>query len=107
MITINGVKISGSGSDVTINNNKIIIDGKDVTPDAKEINISIIGNVQTLEIENTCKIDISGDVKEISSYNGNVNIGGNVSGNCQSHNGNIRCKNIQGSAKTKNGNIYH
>lgn len=65
-IVINGVTISG-GRNVTIRNGKVIVDGKDVTPDAKEINISVTGNVERLEADACQKISITGDAGSVTT----------------------------------------
>lgn len=39
------------GNSVVITNGKIIINGKDVTPDSKEINISVEGNIDELKVD--------------------------------------------------------
>lgn len=113
MIIINGKVIqshSGNGDNiggnVVISNGKIIIDGKDVTPDSVDIKIEIKGNVDKLKVDACNFIKVIGDVNNISSHNGNVDIDGNVLNNCSTHNGNIKAHKIKGSAKTQNGNIY-
>lgn len=49
-ITIDGNTYSGNSIVVTTNG-KIIINGKDVTPDNKEINISVQGNIDELKVD--------------------------------------------------------
>lgn len=105
-IVINGVSITGKN--VQVINNRIIVDGKDMTPDEKEININIDGHLNSLDVHNANSIVVQGDVTgNVKSHNGDVQIGGFVMGDVESHNGNISCSNVQGSVKTKNGNIQH
>jgi hypothetical protein len=106
-ITINGKTITTNGGSIQVGNGKIIIDGVDMTPDSKEINIEVIGNVDLLEIDTCSKVKITGDAKTVKSHNGNIDIGGNISGDVSTHNGNINCANVGGSVTTRNGNIKH
>ena len=106
-IIINGKTIITNGGSIQVGNGKIIIDGVDMTPDSKEINIEVVGNVETLEVDTCNKVKITGDVKSVKSHNGNIDIGGNVSGDVSTHNGNIDCGDVQGSVTTRNGNIKH
>lgn len=105
-ITINGV--SFSGNNIQIINDKVIVDGKDLTPETKEINIVVDGDlIGNLEFHNG-KAEIKGGVhKSVKSHNGDIKIGSVVGGDVSSHNGNIECGHISGSVKTKNGNIKH
>lgn len=86
-ITIN--KTTYTGSNVSIVNGKVYIDGKDVTPDGKEINISVEGNLDKLEVEHCNRIDIKGAVKDIRSASGDVNIIGDVLGNIDTKSGDV------------------
>ncbi len=119
---INSISISG-GKNVSINNGKVFIDGKNVTPDSKEINIQITGDVENLSVDicnkisvqgsvNNLKnssgdIDINGNIGSIESTSGDIEISGNVSGNIKSTSGDIKCGNISGSVSTNSGDIKH
>lgn len=119
-ITIN--KTTYTGSNVSIVNGKVYIDGKDVTPDGKEINISVEGNLDKLEVEHCNRIDIKGAVKDIRSASGDVNIIGDVlgsidtksgdvevSGTCSDSiktiSGDINCGNVSGNISTISGDV--
>jgi hypothetical protein len=109
-IIINGSIVNssfGNYSNVVISNGKVIIDGKDLTPESKEINIQITGDVQKIEIDNCNQLKINGKCNTVSSHNGNIEIEGDVLNSVSTHNGNVSCKNIAGSVSTKNGNIWH
>lgn len=95
---------SFTGRNVTIINNKIIIDGKDVTPDSKEINISITGNVDNLEVDYASKIEVQGNVDSLRSGSGNVICKG-VIGNVQTGSGDVDCENVQGNIQTGSGGV--
>lgn len=123
MIIINGQVYDGNS--VSISGNKVIIDGKNCTPkDAKEINITVNGDIKKLSVDvcNTLKIkgkcgevktksgdiDIVGDVtKNVSTMSGDVEIEGNVTGGVKTMSGDVDCKNIGGSVKTTSGDIKH
>ena len=104
-ININGK--SYAGRNIVISNGKVIIDGKDQTPEGKEINISVDGNVNRLEVDYADRIDIKGDVAIADCKNGNLSCR-DIVGDAETKNGNIVCSGkIEGNATTKNGNIIH
>lgn len=118
--------IQSNGSSIVINGESVIINGKKVNfkdmEDYPNINLQIVGDVTTLEIEMCKSIEItgsvgnvhqtSGDLKIKGSVNGNVQltsgdveIGGNVSGNVQTTSGDVKAKIIKGSTRTMSGDI--
>jgi hypothetical protein len=101
-ITVNGRKISFTGSNMTITNGKVFVDGKlmqGTEQNEKEINIIVEGNIDKLE----CDGDINN--LECSEVN-NVSVGNNL--NCgvikegASAGNNINCDNIYGNATAGN-----
>lgn len=108
-IVINGVVIQGSGrnNNVTIRGTRVIIDGKDVTPDAKEINIVVNGSIEKIEADACDKISVTGDVGNIRTQSGDVDVSGNVSGSVQTMSGDVDCGNIAGSVSTMSGDVKH
>ena len=104
-ITINGNTYSGNS--VVVTNGKVIINGKDVTPDSKEINISVNGDVSELNVDACNKILIHGNVKDISTKSGDVDVTGDVSGNVNTMSGDVDCQNVGGSIKTMSGDVKH
>ena len=106
-ISINGVTISGSRS-VVIRNGQVIVDGKDVTPeDAKEISITVNGNVDKLEADACQTISVTGDVNKVKTLSGDVNVGGDVKGSVRTLSGDVDCDSIAGSVQTLSGSIKH
>lgn len=104
-IVVNDVCIRG-GRNVTIINGKVIVDGKDVTPDAKEVNISVTGNVEKIEVDDCEKITVTGDVGSVITKSGDVSVGGTISGSVQTISGDVDCKGIiSGGVKTVSGDI--
>lgn len=86
---------------------KCFIDGQDITPDSKEINIVVTGNIEKLEVDACNKASIVGDVWNIFTQSGNVSISGNVNGSIQTMSGDIDCGNIGCSISTMSGDIKH
>lgn len=95
------------GNSVVIKNGKIIVDGKNVTPDSKEINIVVNGNIETLDVDACSKIDVTGDIGKIKTMSGDVKCN-NVKGDISTMSGDVSCKgNIVGNVKTQSGDISH
>lgn len=69
-VTINGKTYSGNN--IVVSNNKVIIDGKDITPDSKQININVEGNITDLKVDCCDKISIKGNVGSTTSFSGDL-----------------------------------
>jgi len=123
-VTINGKTITTSGvGSVSIINGEVFINGKKQdTGDAKEINISIEGNVEKLKAPGCNTITVSGDVTDLSTSSGDVEVAGNVlagiqcssgdvevegdvSGSIQTSSGNVKCGDVEGDVNTISGNV--
>ena len=104
-ITINGKTFHGSGN-VVVHNNRVIVDGNDLTPDAKNIEISIQGDVEYLTVDCCSKISITGNVNECESTSGDIECG-DVFGNIKTTSGDVKCGNVQGAINTTSGDIKH
>ena len=96
---------SYQGDSVEFINGRVVIDGKDVTPDSKEINISVVGNVETLEVVACNNISVVGNVKVISTQNGDVHVTGDVGGAIATTKGNVSCGDVEGSISSKSGDV--
>jgi hypothetical protein len=105
-ISINGMTIQGSGN-VVISNGKIMVNGKDVTPDSKEINIVINGNVDELKVDACNKVSVTGSVKSIKTQSGDVDVTGDVDGSIQTMSGDVDCGTVGGSISTMSGDVKH
>ncbi len=105
-ITINGKTHIVSARSVTVSNGRVIIDGKDMTPDAKEISISIEGNVEFLQADVCNAIDVNGSVGKITTQSGNVRCG-EVGKSVTTMSGNVSCGGIAGGVTTMSGDINH
>lgn len=95
------------GNSVVITNGKIIIDGKDVTPNSKEINISIEGDINELKVDACNKVSVTGNVKNVSTKSGDIEVTGNVEGSIQTMSGDVECGNVGGSISTMSGDVTH
>ena len=106
-ISINGINVSGSfsGGSVVIANGKVFVDGQDVTPDSKNVRIDINGNVDKLQVDVCCKITVKGNVGDIVTQSGNVDVEEDVRGSVKTMSGDVDCNQIHGSVSTMSGNI--
>jgi hypothetical protein len=98
---------SYSGKNIVITNGKVFIDGMDVTPDSKNIEIKIEGNIDELKVDSCNSISVLGSVKNINTLSGDVDVVGHVDGNLKTMSGNIKCNDVKGSISTMSGNIKH
>ena len=105
IITINGNTFSGSN--IIVTNGKVLINGKDVTPDSKEINISVVGNIEQLKVDACNKVSVEGNVQSISTKSGDVEVSGDVDGSISTMSGDIDCGHVKGSVSTMSGDIKH
>jgi hypothetical protein len=103
-ININGVEYEGSR--LTINNGRVVIDGKGVGDvNEKVINISVVGDVQTLKCDAANTIQIQGAVLgSVQTMSGDITCG-DIGGNARSMSGDITADNIGGTAGTMSGDI--
>lgn len=107
MIEVNGKRYVGNN--LTVINDVVYIDGKrvDENGNTKTINITIDADVETVNVDNCYKLDVTGQCGSVSSKNGDIKINGDVSGDVTNKNGDIKCGNISGDVDNKNGNIKH
>lgn len=107
-IRINGTTITqtGGGRTVVVRNGRVTVDGKDVTPEGPEktINISIEGNVGSLEVDACDRIEVNGSVGSVTTAAGDVQCG-DVHGSVQTMSGDVRCGDVAGSVGTMSGNV--
>ncbi len=102
MISFNGVKYQGNS--ITITNGKVIVDGKDVTPDTKEINISVDGNIEKLKVDQCVKVSVNGACGSVETMSGNVNCGP-VNGPVKTMSGGVKCERVGGDVETMSGDV--
>lgn len=104
-VTINGKTYIGNN--IIVSNGKIMIDEKNVTSDDKVIIITVNGNIDSLKVDTCNKLGIIGNVTNVNTVSGDVDINGNVSGSIQTVSGDVKCKNVGGSINTLSGDINH
>jgi hypothetical protein len=104
-IVINGNTYIGSS--IIISNNKVIVNGQDVTPDGKEINIKVEGNINELKVDACNNINVNGDVQSVSTKSGDIDVSGNVNGSVSTISGDVNCGSVGGSISTISGDIKH
>ena len=99
------------GGTIRIIDGKTYVDGKPLeeleakNTDEKVINITIEGNVERLEVDYCHSIRVTGDANRIKTNNGDIEIGGDVSGDVHTNMGSITCGNVEGDCHTNMGNI--
>lgn len=109
-IVINGQRFRYNES-LSIINGKYFVDGKEVkdwyelTKDQKEINITIEGDVNKLDVDCCDRIYVKGNVGKVKSTSGDIEVEGDVDGDVQTVSGDIICRNVGGDASTVSGNI--
>ena len=106
----NGKCIIINSNNVSITDGQVFVDGKLVNEfntdkEEKVINITISGNVESLDVNYCQNLKITGDCKRVHNQNGSIQIGGNVSGNVHTNMGSITCGNVEGDCHTNMGNI--
>lgn len=104
-VTINGKKYIGNN--IVIFNGKIMIDGSNITSDEKVFNITVNGNIDSLKVDTCNKLEIIGNVSNINTVSGDVDINGDVSGSIQTVSGDVSCGNVGGSLNTISGDISY
>lgn len=93
------------GNQITVINGKVIVNGEDYTPDSKEINIQIDGNIEQLKVDTCLKCTVNGNANYVQSGSGDIDISGEIIGNVQTGSGDIECGNVGGNIQTGSGDI--
>lgn len=106
----NYISISGGGT-INITDGNILVDGKPLDElnvsdvNEKEINITIQGEVDHIDIDYCNRITVNGNVKRVKTNQGDIDITGDVDGDVHTNMGDITCGNIKGDCHTNMGNI--
>lgn len=104
-IKINGSTIVSNGRSVVIAGGRVIVDGKDVTgDDAKNINIEIHGDIESLSADVCNTISVTGSARTVKTQSGDIRCG-DVAGSAQTMSGDITCGSVGGDASTMSGDI--
>ena len=101
-ITVNDSIFTGSS---IVINKKIIIDGVDVTPEGKIINIKVEGDIDKLDVAACESIVITGNVRNIETVSGDIEVSGDVAGSIETTSGDVTCANIGGDVETLSGDV--
>lgn len=104
-VTINGNTYSGNN--IVVRNGKVSVDGVDFTPETKEINISVVGDIKDIKVDVCEAISVSGNVTSISTKSGDIVVEGDVLGGIQTMSGDVDCNDVKGSISTMSGDIKH
>lgn len=101
-VTINGNTYSGNN--IIVAKGRVIIDGVSMTPNEKTINISVDGNIETLQVDACNQVTINGSCAPVRSGSGDIECG-NVEGPLTTGSGDIECGNVHGSVNSGSGDI--
>ncbi len=95
-----------SGRSVTILNNRVFVDGVETTPDAKEINISVKGDLDNLSVDCCKELNVSSSViSKIITTSGDVTVSKGEISSITTTSGDVRCKDVIGDVRTVSGNV--
>ena len=106
----NYTSISNGGT-ISFINGKVLVDGKPLDQlnvsdvNEKEINITIQGEVDHIDIDYCNRITVNGNVKRVKTNQGDIDITGDVDGDVHTNMGDVTCGNIKGDCHTNMGNI--
>jgi hypothetical protein len=101
-VTVNGQ--SYSGKNITVNGNTVVVDGVTASVTTRVLKIEIVGDIESLSCESCDSLHIKGNVKQLSTMSGDVDIEGDVI-SVTTASGDVTCKNINGPVKTISGDI--
>lgn len=93
------------GNQITVINGKVIVNGEDCTPDSKEINIQVDGNIDELRVDVCQKCIVNGNAGHVQTGSGDFEISGDITGNLQTGSGDVECANVGGSIQTGSGDV--
>ncbi|MCR5065125.1 MAG: hypothetical protein K6A67_05075 [Bacteroidales bacterium] len=108
-VTVDGKVYENINGNVEITDRGVFVNGVPIAEyeQAPVLKIEFVGRAEKIECDNA-DVTITGDVGEVNTINGNVNVGHDVLGNCESKNGNIFVEGkVSGNVVTKNGSIHH
>ena len=95
------------GNSINIKNGKVFVDGKDVTPEAKEITITVNGDIDHVQADVCQTISVVGDVGNIRTVSGDIAVTGKLNGSIQTVSGDVECRDVAGSISSVSGKIKH
>jgi hypothetical protein len=101
-ITINSNLFSGDN--ISVVNGKVFIDGNDVTLDAREIHISVQGDVQSIDVGTCNDFEVIGNVGKVRTGSGDLKCD-NITGGVQTGSGGVECDSINGDVQTGSGDV--
>lgn len=100
------VGINKGSISVASHNNKLVVNGDAIELGTEPIfKIEVFGNVNQLTAD-IGNVQVNGDASHIETVSGDISVNGNISADARTMSGNIHCKSIQGNASTMSGNIY-
>ena len=105
-VLVNGNTVEiRSGENITISGNQVTVGGQTITVDEPRINITITGDVGS--IEGVGDVDITGNVTgDIDTSSGNIEVGGDVGGDIECACGSVTVRGqVKGDIECSCGNV--
>lgn len=105
-ITINGVTYEGENLIINHTGSHVQIDNQIISIDNRDINISVSGDLNVLEVSSANTIEIIGNAGEVNTASGNIQVD-KVLGNANSASGSIYANDIKGNVSTISGSVNY
>lgn len=110
VVKINGKTYKVEGHISIINgeifaNGKKVVNYEELDTDQKTINIAVEGDVEEIDVEVCDTITVSGNVKNIKTMSGDVDVQGCVEGDIKTMSGDVDCGDVGGDVSSMSGDI--
>lgn len=103
VVNVNGHSVVGRN--VTVINGKVIVDGKPVDiPEAKEIHVTIEGDLGSLRLD-AGQVTIQGSVGDVQMDNGSVSVGMDIKGKVTLSQGKVACQDVYADVSVDIGSV--
>ena len=105
-ITINGVTYEGENLRINHTGGHVQIDNQIISTDNRDINISVSGDLNVLDVSSANTIEIIGNAGEVNTASGCIQVD-KVLGNANSVSGSIYANDIKGNVRTISGSVNY
>lgn len=109
---VRGQKIIVGAKSIGIRNGNVIVDGKpldnlQLTQNDRNVNITIQGDIERLEVDVCDRLEVQGDAGRIKTNAGDVHVSGDCHGDIHANCGNITCGNVDGDIHSNMGTVNY